>query len=68
MKYIVIIIVIRMQLTGILVYIHVLAINIDNITLPNGTVPSDRVNPNAIIVELPTTDQQFRYYVHTKNF
>ena len=40
---------------------HNLAPNVEDIMLPNGTVPSDRINPNSIIVDLPITAQPYRY-------
>ena len=39
---------------------NILAIDIDDIMLPNETVPSESINPNFIIVELPFTNESFR--------
>ena len=39
---------------------YILAISVEDIMLPNETVPLDDISPNSIIVELPMTDQPFR--------
>ena len=41
-------------------YVLNIAINIADIMLPNGIVPSEDINPNFINVELPTTNVSFR--------
>ena len=44
-------------------YYHLcgLAVEDSEIILPNRTVPQDRINPNSIIVDLPTPPQLYRY-------
>ena len=44
-----------------LLFCHILAPNINDIMQPNETVPSDRIDPNSIIVDLPNTTQPYRY-------